>query len=190
MLGQNENAGFKRMNAKPGCRSCLIDDSHRGDLEYDIIEKGHYHHHVAQLREYGNSLAAGQYKKFCATWGFAENPTKLLELTPCLNIITSRPADPAHSEWNSLAKRSLDLFLTSILTTGGKKEFAAQLKTFVFPSHWPRLQAPHHLGSYTMQELGRLLVITPMVIRYWMKPQHMKPEYLNAARSFSHLSSN
>ncbi|PMD37434.1 hypothetical protein L207DRAFT_531721 [Hyaloscypha variabilis F] len=43
MPAQNTASGIKSQNATMGCRSCLIDELHRGDLNWDVILKGRYH---------------------------------------------------------------------------------------------------------------------------------------------------
>ena len=72
MPQQNKNSGFKEQSAKKGCRSCLITADNRGDLDFDIIHNGRFHHHILQLRALSSTYPIGKFKAFCAEWGFAE----------------------------------------------------------------------------------------------------------------------
>ena len=112
MPQQQDNSGFKRQSAKKGCRYCLIDEKQRGDLDYDIFKNGRSHHHTTQLRKYAESLPTKkEFKEFCVKWGLAENLTPLVKMTPALDVIKSRPADPAHSEYAGMAKLCPTLLL-------------------------------------------------------------------------------
>ncbi|ELR07442.1 hypothetical protein GMDG_08411 [Pseudogymnoascus destructans 20631-21] len=49
MPQQNDNAGILRQNAAKGCRSCLASKEERGDIHFDYMRLGRYHHHQVQL---------------------------------------------------------------------------------------------------------------------------------------------
>ncbi|KAI9748387.1 MAG: hypothetical protein M4579_007241 [Chaenotheca gracillima] len=181
MPQQNENAGFKRQSAKFGCRSCLIDSKSRGDLDFDIVRKGRYHYHTLQLQRHCKVLHATKRKKFCQDWGLKETPPPLMEITPALDIIRSRPADLAHSEFAGMAKQAQVLLMEAILTVDGQKAYAQEFRRFPFPPGWGRLQSPlHHLQSWRMQEAGRASIITPMLLRCWLRKSHVQTQYLQA----------
>jgi hypothetical protein len=50
MPQQQENSGFKTQRAIRGCRLCFIDETVRGDLDYDTIEEGRYHYQTMRMR--------------------------------------------------------------------------------------------------------------------------------------------
>jgi hypothetical protein len=133
MPQQQENSGFKRQSANRGCRSCLVEEWNRGDLGFDIVLQGRYHYHVTALRDYGRTLTSTQYKKWCSAWGLAENLTTLVQMTLALDIIRSRPADLAHSEYASMAKQAQILLNEAILTPQAQKLYATELRRFPFP---------------------------------------------------------
>ena len=190
MPQQQDNSGFKRQSATLGCRNCIIDQKNRGNLDFDTLHKGRYHHHTMQLRAYGRTLSASKYKSLCTTWGLAEKLTPLVKLTPALDIIRSRPADPAHSEYSGMAKQAQLLLVEAILTPEAQGQYAAELRRFPFPPGWGRLQSPiRHLKSWKMQEAGRAAIITPMLLRCWLKPAHVKDSFLQAVRSIFRVRS-
>ena len=135
MPAQNKAGGFKSQVANYGCRSCLISASERGDLDFDVVRMGRYHHHMIQLRSLAKTMTKNskRYKDFCAEWGFSENPSALIDVTPALDIIRSRPADPAHSEFYGLAKQSQKILIEAVLSPTGRITYAQELRSFPFP---------------------------------------------------------
>ncbi|KAL1973684.1 hypothetical protein VTN31DRAFT_6319 [Thermomyces dupontii] len=179
MQQQNENAGIKRHNATKGCRFCLIDQENQGNLQYDHVKNGRYHYQTAQLRQIADSKSSRTAKeRFCKTWGITVEPPPLAKLTPALDLILSRPADPVHSEFQGIARMAHHFLLDAILTAGAKQLYAREIRKFPFPPGWSRLQSPlHHLQSYQMQEHGRVSVIIPLLLRCWLKDEHVNPKY-------------
>jgi hypothetical protein len=183
MPQQQENAGFKRQSANRGCRNSLIEAKERANLSYNTILNGRYHPHVKQLREYSVKLSKSNYKHMCSIWGFAEVESALLQQTPALDVIMSRPADAAHSEFAGIAKQLQLLLVEAILSPHGQRLYAAELRRFPFPPGWARLQSPvHHLQSWRMQESGRAAIITPMLLRCWLRDSHIRESFIRAAK--------
>jgi hypothetical protein len=56
MPQQQENSGYKSQNAKLGCRFCFSSDEERGNLDYDILNEGSYHHQTIAMRDHMNAL--------------------------------------------------------------------------------------------------------------------------------------
>ncbi|OXV07835.1 hypothetical protein Egran_04401 [Elaphomyces granulatus] len=50
MPQQQANASFKSQRADLSCRFCVVLAEHRGDLSYDILRSGRYHHSTMQQR--------------------------------------------------------------------------------------------------------------------------------------------
>lgn len=104
-------------------------------------------------------------------------------MTPALDIIKSRLADAAHSEYAGMARRCQTLLIEAILTPASAKMYAAELRRFPFPLGWGRLQSPiHHLKSWRMQEAGRTAIITPMLLRCWIRDGHIRDLFLRAVK--------
>jgi hypothetical protein len=51
MSQQQENSGFKTQHGTRGCRFCFIDETIRGDLDYNVIDEGHYHYQTMSMRK-------------------------------------------------------------------------------------------------------------------------------------------
>lgn len=118
------------------------------------------------MRKYMNNLSTLTAKdNFATRWGMDVESPPLLRLAPALDIILTRPSDPAHSEFGGLAKSMHILLLEAILAPSGVAEYVAQLRRFPFPPGWPRLQSPTFVGSYTLSEHGRWSVIAPILLR-------------------------
>ena len=49
-------------------------------------------------------------------WGMNTAAVSLATISPALDWITTRPTDPAHSEYQGMARRSHIIFMTRILT--------------------------------------------------------------------------
>ena len=63
----------------------------------------------------------------------SDDQTPLLKISPALEIITSRPLDPAHSEFGGIAKQVQWLLTDLILTDEGSEAYLAELRHFPFP---------------------------------------------------------
>ncbi len=185
MPQQQDNSGFKRQNAARGCRYCSIRSDHRDNLQYDIVTMGRYHHQTLALRQQESRLTKTGWKAVCVQWGLSEVQSPVVALTPALDIIRTRPADPAHSEYAGMAKLAHSLLMNAILTTEGQRRYTATLQAFPFPPGWGRLQSPaHHLDSYRMQEHARASIIIPILLRCWLRSEFIKPAFAATLKIF------
>jgi hypothetical protein len=83
-------------------------------------------------------------------------PVPLERIVLALDIILTRPSDPAYSEFQGLAKLLYSLLCDTILTEATKKEYIQILRIFLFPSGWRRLQSLYfYLGSYSLSKYRR-----------------------------------
>jgi hypothetical protein len=64
-------------------------------------------------------------------------PPALTQISPALDILLSRPGDPAHSEYKGLSNLMHSLLLDSVLTISATRSYAALLRSFPFPPTWP-----------------------------------------------------
>jgi hypothetical protein len=117
MPQQQENSGCKTQRANLGCRFCLVPADSRGDLEYDTLTMGRYHNSMIQQRKEMKSLRTiKKQEEYATKWGLQREEPALFKISPALDIILTRPSDPAHSEYNGLTKQLHHLLITAILT--------------------------------------------------------------------------
>jgi hypothetical protein len=187
MPQQQENSGYKSQNAKLGCRFCFISDEERGNLDYDIFNEGRYHHQAIAMRDHMNALRTKTARAaFAQTWGLDTDNPPLLTISPALDIILTRPGDPAHSEYKGLSRLLHTLLLDEILTSPAKISYAAELRKFPFPPGWPRVQGPlHHLKSYSLSEYARASIVIPPLLRCWLRESFIAPFMLTALEKVS-----
>jgi hypothetical protein len=115
-------------------------------------------------------------------WGISSEKIPLVSISPALDLILSRPADPAHSEYNGLSKQMHELLVEAILSVSAAKLYAAKLSKFPFPPGWGRLQSPlHHLKSYSLSDHARWSIIVPCLLRLWLRKEHLHPLFFAAA---------
>ena len=179
MPQQQQNTGMKTQRANFGCRFCFISSDHRGDLRYDTFTHGRYHKQTMAMRSEMNSK---KYKKdkdaYAKKWGLDTEDPCLVKISPALDIILSRPGDPAHSEYNGLTRIMHTTLLQAVLTTSAVKSYVAMLRKFPFPPSWPRVQGPlHHFKSYSLSEHARWSVVVPGLLRCWLQEKHLRPYF-------------
>jgi hypothetical protein len=140
MPQQAANCGFLAHNAHIGCRICRCPKEKRGDLKYDIILNGRYHHEILQQREQGQKLLlSGERDEFWRSHGLQPEPSYLQFLTPALDLVLSRAFDIPHSEWKGLGRVMQDLLFEVILTPTGQREYASAFRQFITPAPPGRL---------------------------------------------------
>ena len=179
MPQQQMNAGFKSQRATLGCRFCLISSESRADLDYDTIKNGRYHYQTMQQRDTMSAIRATKKREvFASQWGLSPEEPALFRLFPALDIIVTRPSDPAHSEYAGLCKQLHQLLLEAILTAQATEQYATAMKQWPFAPGFPRLQSPvHHLKSYSLSDHARWIVVIPGLLRCWLEERHLQPHY-------------
>ncbi|KAL9036395.1 MAG: hypothetical protein Q9180_004325 [Flavoplaca navasiana] len=182
MPAQNKNSGFKTQRATLGCRFCVIPKDLRDQLDYDVIQNGRFHFKVLQQRDEMKAIRATARREAYATlWGLSTEEPALVRLFPALDIIRTRPSDPAHSEYAGLCKQLHQLLLDAILSPSAVELYAGVLRRWPFAPGFARVQSPiHHLKSYSLSEHARWIVVVPALLRCWLRPQHLQPLYLNS----------
>jgi hypothetical protein len=180
MPQQEKNSGSLGHGANRGCRFCHVDKESRGDLNYDTLNLGRYHFHNEAIRDHLSTLNVNARRAaWCKKWGINEHPTPLTAISPSLDLVLSRPSDPAHSEFKGIGNAAHELLCEAILNEPGRPTYLAQLQAFPFPPGWSRLQSPlHHLKSYTLSENARATVILPLLLRSWLSPQFIKKYFI------------
>ncbi|TFB02594.1 hypothetical protein CCMA1212_005569 [Trichoderma ghanense] len=180
MPQQAQNSGFRGPRADKFCRSCFCGEqaakSHYGPdvLHFDIITHGRYHHQSLAMTDQIEAITARRDgTQYGTQWGVKESRPALMHLTPALDVIRTRPADAAHSEFNGLT-HLMHAALLDLLNADAREEYTRLLRQWPFPSGWGRLQSPvHHLESYTLAEHARWPVVVPCLLRSWLQRSHM-----------------
>src|SRR5437667_8913016 len=146
---QQENSGFRRPTAHQGCRHCDIPHAERGNLSFDLTSggaRGRFHHEVVRQRQHMASLPSkNQQEKFATKRGMVVEAPMLSIITPALDLLRTRPADTAHSEYGGLTKMLHMLLVDQVLTPTGMTQYAKTLRIFPSPPGWKRLQSAHHV---------------------------------------------
>ena len=130
MSQQQINAGFKSQNATKGCRFCTIDAHVRGNLDFDIIRQNRFHNvTVAQRQKMASLSTKIKREKFASDLEFSVEQSSLFNISPALDIITTRLSDFAHSEYGDICKMFHTLLLEIILTIAGAKSYAIAIRS-------------------------------------------------------------
>jgi hypothetical protein len=181
MPQQAANGGFLSHRGIIGCRSCYCPQTKRGDLDYDVVLNGRYHYETLRKRQEGNELpTATEQKDFWRENGLLPKPSPLESLTPALDLILGRPYDIPHSEWKGLGGILHDLLFECILTPRGQSAYQLAFQHFVGPVGWPHIQSPStHRGSWSLSEVSRAMILTPLTLRcnaedFWFKPAFLR----------------
>lgn len=155
---------MKTQRATLGCRFCFITSTKRGDLSYDTFLDGRYHFQTIEMRKDMETIGKTKVVKenYAKKWGLDTAHPVLVDISPALDIILSRPGGPAHSEYQGLSCLMHNLLPDTVLTNAAGREYATKLRSFPFPPGWPRVQGPlHHLKSYRISEHARWSVVIP-----------------------------
>ena len=133
MSQQNVNVEIKSLKAKIDCRSCLIFEDIRENLNYNIFENERFHHETMRLKNEMKSLniksARNQYEK---KYKLNDETSSFINIFSALNRIRTQSSDSAHSEYKDFTK-NLHLFLiNTILNVQAQKEYIKELRNFFF----------------------------------------------------------
>ncbi|KXT04126.1 hypothetical protein AC579_8969 [Pseudocercospora musae] len=181
MPQQQSNAGMLHQSATFGCRACYATDQDRGQLSTGWELK--YHYENERIHQYMISIPSKINRaEFGRQYGMAAEPAALQKISLALDIIMSRPGDPAHSEFNCITNMLHELLLAEILAASAKLQYAKILREeFPLPPGWGYLRSPlHYLGTYSLSKHARWSVIAPIFMRVWLQDEYIQPEFLKA----------
>jgi hypothetical protein len=90
----------------PRMRFCSIENVlERAILDFDTTTHGRYHHEVMRMREFMSTMPVAGRNTYSTSTGLHRrgegeggNLVVDLHLAPALNLVLSRPSDPARSE--------------------------------------------------------------------------------------------
>ena len=139
---------------------------------------------MQQRREMNALSIKAKREAFATKWGLNVEEPALFRLISALDIILTRPSDPAHSEYAGLCKQLYHLLLETILTVAGATAYVTALRSWPFAPGFARIQSPlHHLKSYSLSEHARWIVIIPALLLCCLREKHVHPHYLHAVRT-------
>ena len=179
MKQQQASAGFLGARANVCCRFCDADLDTRTDLSRDLSKYGRYHHQTVQLRRDALTLRTMKERlDRLSLNGLSAEASTLQSITPALDIIMSRPMDPAHSEYYGLVRRLYVVLCDAILTKKALSQLTRALQKFQFPRGWGRIQSLEtHKGSWSMSECAKASVVIPLLLRSWLRLGHIRHQY-------------
>jgi len=191
MPQQDKNSGFRGPKALKPCRFCyygqkdIKSDNPSDILDFDVITHGRYHRQTVEMRKELDSLKTGAAKRqYASQWGLSEQTPALIDISPALDLILTRPPDPAHSEYQGMTELMHRLLLDGILTGVSQKQYGRELRVWSFPAGWERLMSPlHHLRSYSLAAHARWSVIVPTLLRSWLEPKHIHQLFMRSAKT-------
>lgn len=165
MPQQAKNSGMLSYSANIGCRTCYCPRKKKIDPLYDIVSHGRYHFQHQHYRAEGNRQATvPEQQKFFNAKGIQSTPSPIEQIVPALDVVLGRPYDIPHSDWKGIGYRLLE-YIQRILLPSGVASFSAALQRVVRPTHWPRFPSLKHLKTWTLSELGRGIIILPIILR-------------------------
>lgn len=190
MPQQDKNTGTKGPTGLKFCRFYFMGQQHVVDQNildpsWDNTRTGRFHHsHLEMRNEMDHLLKTGEGRRQYGTqWGISENRPHLFDLTPALDVIMSRPPDPAHSEFKGMSSRYQKLLLDVVLTNNSKLEYGRVLRTWPFPAGWSHLTSPlYHLKNWDLSAHAKWSVIAPALLRAWLKKDRIDPNFWKALR--------
>lgn len=179
---QQKLSGCKSHNATKPCRDCFITNTERHNLDFDIVGFGRYHFaHIDNLSFAHSRPTQDQRRKAETQFGINADENLLLvlgRLFPALDLLKSRTFDPAHSELAGISRMLHSFLVERLLNPKAVDELQDVYQNFPRPPDWPHTQSLKHLESWRMHEYGRGAVLTPVILRSWLQPHHIKEHIL------------
>lgn len=189
MPAQAENSGFKGPRGKKFCRCCYAVSGQKAEdpellLRFDHITHGRFHNQTREMQVMMLGITSRQTvqshaDEYGTQWGIQNPEPPLAKISPAADLILTRPADGAHSEYQGLSGMMHMLLRDGLLAPNCRGEYAVQLRSWKFPPGWQRLQSPiHHLASYTLSEHARWSIVVPGLLRHWLRRFHLNPVFV------------
>jgi hypothetical protein len=182
-----ENSGLKGPRAKKFCRCCYTFSGQKAVdpeiiLKVDLLKHGRFHTQMEEMQHYMATLSDVNAKRYGTQWGMVNSNPPLVSLSPALDLVLSRPLDPAHSEYNGLGNLMHFLLRDGILTKAAQMEYGMELRAWPFPpGARPLMSTVHHLASYKMSHHALWIVVVPAFLLSWLKKSHIKKSFYDKA---------
>lgn len=117
-----------------GCRFCYVTSLERDRLDLDLSRTSRYHHQIVKMRaEIRAAHTNATRERYGTKYGMDTGDPALIQISPALDIVLSRPGDPAHSEYSGMSKQLHLLLVEAILTVQAAKAYATVLRQWPFP---------------------------------------------------------
>lgn len=195
ILQQNKNSRTLSPIATFGCRSCLIPKEKRSDLYFDIVSQGRFYYKHQRIRAYMDTSEArdintkAKVKLYSQQFRMAPNPLALYQLSLALDIILSRPADPAHLEYNGLLQLLHNLLIKAELSLAAQIEYTKLLRNFLLLASQRKLQSPiYYLSSYTLSQHARWSILVAILLRVQLKDSLIQLFFVAAMQTLAELA--
>ncbi|OTA53841.1 hypothetical protein K449DRAFT_389592 [Hypoxylon sp. EC38] len=193
MPQQNHNSGCLGPSAGKPCRFCMMgrktlydaleNDDPSEILYFDIEKHGRFCFQTGDMRRTMDNLRTPKERQeYASQWGLTLRKPALIQISPALDTVLSRPPDAAHSEYNGMSNLMHTLLIKHILKPKAAREYYYMLRTWKFPAGWHRLQSPiHHLLQYNLSAHAKWSVIVPGLLNFWLEERHIRARFWNAA---------
>lgn len=166
MPQQNKNCGVMSHRSKKGCRLCYIEESSRGDLDFDYLQEGRYFETSRRLLEHirTTTVSAKDRESAYSAQGMTPDGHIFGTAFTSLNPHTGYPSDPMHCELR-LAKYFQSMLIEDVLSTTGIPAYQRAWNDMNVPYGWGQPQNPvSHKGSMDFSEHGRIALLNPLVL--------------------------
>lgn len=189
MPQQNQNAGNKTHLAEFGCRSCMVADKDRGNLNLDIIATGRYMAPTQRFYKASIKLPTRMAQdKALQTQGLNLQGPYFKRCYTMLDPQRANPNDSMHAELR-LTKYFEEALLDGLLSPAGIAIYREAWEDVKMPYKWGQPQNPvNHKGSMVFSEHGRIAIINPFVLMHmftndaWERQSALSPRERNRLR--------
>jgi len=104
-------------------------------------------------------------RSYLATFGLV-GASPWARAYPAYDPFRHTPSEACHAEKKGLGERMLDYLFDKILTAQGIEVFVEAFCELPMPHGWTHIQNPaYHRHSYTYTDVGRVIALTPLVLR-------------------------
>ncbi|ROT36651.1 hypothetical protein SODALDRAFT_352586 [Sodiomyces alkalinus F11] len=185
MVQQQELSGCLSWRASVPCRECLITTAQRSNLDFDVIKNGRFYHHMQRTRKESEVIPQVKARReaFRAVGLREEDDLQraVALWTPALDPFRTRVPDAAHSELTSLVKTVHRILLAHIIRSQYHEDYLRWFQQFRLPPGYKRIQSPlTHAESWRIMECSMASIIVPVILRHFLSPHHIHPDFTAA----------
>ncbi|EAQ82920.1 hypothetical protein CHGG_10738 [Chaetomium globosum CBS 148.51] len=183
MPQQQDNSGCLSVAANLGCRNCRIPVEKRDKLDFNILDQTRAHVEMLRLRRAMDDLPQ-KYRKqaFSTKHGISLDRPAVQQVAPALDLISGRPGDAAHSEFNGITKMTHQILIDAALKPDAVVAYSKILRQMPFPPGWARIQSPYNVLNYSLQEHARWSVLMTIISLLWLTEADLKRPFVQAVR--------
>jgi hypothetical protein len=146
-------------------RFCTIPSRMLGDINYDIVKNSRWTRSMEYHITRATMLDGTVGHSYLTTFGLT-GASPWVRAYPAYDPFRHTPSEAYHAEKKGLGERMLDYLFDKILTAQGVKVFVEAFSELPMPYGWTHIQNPaYHRHSYTYTDVGRVIALTPLVLR-------------------------